>query len=80
MMGAGWTLSVGQASIRTVPPVTVAAAANGSALERSGSIAQSWGCTVAAFTRHWFGTVVSTSTPASASIAAVMAMCGADGR
>ena len=40
MIGAGCTLMVGQAVMRTVPPVTAAAAANGTAFDRSGSMCQ----------------------------------------
>ena len=79
MMGAGCTLIVGQPVMRTVPPVTTAAAANGTALERSGSISQCRASTRPGDTRHRLGVVSSTLTLASSSIAAVIAMCGADG-
>ena len=79
MIGAGCTLIVGQPLMRTVPPVTTAAAANGTALDRSGSIAQSWAATRPGATRHRFTSVSSTAIPASSSIAAVIAICGAEG-
>ena len=40
MASAGWTLTAGQPVTRTVPPVTTAAARNGTALDRSGSMCQ----------------------------------------
>ncbi|PQM45667.1 hypothetical protein C1Y40_04169 [Mycobacterium talmoniae] len=76
----GWTPAVGQPVMLTVPPVTTAAAKNGSALDTSASISQRRAATAPGATRHRLGTVSSTSTPACRSIVTVMAICGADGR
>ena len=75
----GWTLTAGQPVIRTRPPVTAAAARNGTAFDRSGSIRQCRAAIGPGATCHWLATVSSTSTPASRNIATVIAMCGVDG-
>src|SRR5580700_10199568 len=68
------------------PPVTSAAARNGAAFDKSGSTSIRPGFRDPGRTRHESGTAgpdpadqASTSAPAAASIAAVIAMCGADG-
>ena len=79
MVPAGCRLGVGQPAMRTVPPLTTAAARNGTALDRSGSTSQCRAAMVPAPTRQRLGVASSTSTPACRSIATVIAMCGADG-
>ncbi len=79
MVSAGWMLTVGQPMMRTVPPLTTAAARNGTALDRSGSMTQRLASTRPGATRHRPAAESSTSTPASRSIDTVIAMCGADG-
>ena len=79
MVPAGCRLGVGQPAMRTVPPLTTAAARNGTALDRSGSTSQCRAATVPGDTCQRFGVPSSTSTPACRSIATVIAMCGADG-
>ena len=79
MSSAGWTLAAGQPVMRTVPPVTTAAARNGTAFDRSGSISQCRAATGARPHLPAVGVESSTSTPAWRSIATVIAMCGADG-
>ena len=69
----------GQPAMRTIPPLTTAAARNGTALDRSGSITQCRAAIGPGETRHRLVWVSSTSTPASRSIATVIATCGADG-
>ena len=72
-------LAAGQPVMRTVPALTTAAAMNGTALDRSGSMCQCRAATGPGRTCQRFGVASSTSTPAWRSIATVMAMCGADG-
>src|SRR5882757_2441652 len=79
MTSAGCTLTRGQPGTRTTPPVTIAAARNGTELDRSGSIAQCRAATGPGGTCHRLASVSSTSTPASRSIDTVIATCGADG-
>ena len=80
MVSAGCTLARGQPVMRTVPPVTAAAARNGTALDRSGSMRPVAGRDRArARPATGWASASSTSTPASRSIATVIAMCGADG-
>src|SRR4051794_11037304 len=79
MSSAGCTLTRGQPGTRTTPPVTIAAARNGTELDKSGSMAQCRAATGPGATCHRLCWVSSTSTPASRNIATVMATCGADG-
>ena len=79
MASAGCMLAGGQPVTRTVPPLTTAAARNGTALDRSGSMSQCRAAIGPGATRQRLACVSSTSTPASRSIATVIAMCGADG-
>ncbi len=79
MVSAGCTLACGQPAIRTAPPVATAAARNGTALERSGSMLQCRAAIGPGGTCHRLGCVSSTSTPAWRSIATVIATCGAEG-
>ena len=79
MASAGCVLTDGQPAIRTIPPLTTAAARNGTALDRSGSITQCRAAIGPGETCQRLGCVSSTSTPASRSIATVIATCGADG-
>ena len=75
-------LAVGQPVMRTVPALTTAAAMNGTALDRSGSMCQCRAATGPGRTCQRLGVApasTSTSTPACRSIATVIAMCGADG-
>ena len=72
-------LACGQPVIRTIPPVTTAAARNGTALDRSGSMTQCRGAIGPGATRQRLASPSSTSTPASRSIDTVIAICGADG-
>src|SRR5258708_40250221 len=76
---AGWVLTLGHPVNRTIPPLTTAAARNGTALDKSGSIAQCRGAIGPGATRHRFAWVSSTSTLASRSIDTGIATCGADG-
>ena len=76
---AGWMLTRGHAASRTIPPVTTAAARNGTEFDRSGSMAQCRGEIGPGATRHTLGWLSSTSTAASRSIETVIATCGADG-
>ena len=79
MASAGWVLTRGQPATRTLPPLTTAAARNGTALDRSGSMTQCRAEIGPGETRHRLAWVSSTSTPASRSIATVIATWGADG-
>ena len=79
MASAGWVLTAGQPVTRTLPPLTTAAARNGTALDRSGSMIQCRAAIGPGETRQRLAWVSSTSTPASRSIATVIATCGADG-
>ncbi len=56
MSPAGWMLSAGHRSIRTVPAVTAAAARNGTAFDRSGSMSQCRAATVPGKTCQRLGT------------------------
>src|SRR3954449_7875371 len=79
MVPDGCTLTSGHPAMRTVPALTTAAARNGTALDRSGSIAQWRAATGPGRTVQRFGVASSTGTPASRSIDTVIATCGADG-
>jgi hypothetical protein len=79
MMSAGWMPAAGQPVMRTVPALTTAAAMNGTALDRSGSICQCRAATGPGRTCQRLGFASSTATPAWRSMATVIAMCGADG-
>ncbi|CKU01735.1 Uncharacterised protein [Mycobacterium tuberculosis] len=79
MWSAGCTLTLGQPVMRTVPPLTTAADRKATALVRSGSMSQRRAATGPGRTCQRFGVESSMSTPACRSIAAVIAMCGADG-
>ena len=79
MASAGCVLAAGHPAMRTIPPLTTAAARNGTALDRSGSITQCRAAIGPGETRQRLAWVSSTSTPASRSIATVIATCGADG-
>ena len=72
----GCVVRCGQSAMVTLPPVTAAAARKGVALERSGSISQSWARISPADTRHVLGILVSTVMPCVASISMVMVRCG----
>src|ERR1700734_1308834 len=76
---AGWMLAPGHPGGGTGPALTTAAAMNGTALDRSGSICQCRAATTPGRTCQRLGVASSISTPACRSIATVMAMCGADG-
>ena len=84
---AACRLTDGQPGIVTWPPVTTAAARNGAALDRSGSTVIVPGASAAGWTRQKSGADCpppravpdSTSAPAAVSMAAVIAICGADG-
>src|ERR1700730_5522989 len=67
---AGWVLTRGQPVRRTLPPLTTAAARNGTALDRSGSMIQCRGAIAPGATRQ---------TPAAPIIDTVSAIGGADG-
>src|ERR1700710_242660 len=72
-------LARGQPATRTCPPVTIAAARNGTEFDRSGSMSQCRAAIGPDSTRHLFGTESSTVTPASRNMLTVIAMWGADG-
>ena len=69
----------GQPGTRTVPPVTSAAATNGPALDRSGSIHTSSALISGGSTRQVLGSESSTTAPASRSVSTVIRMCGSLG-
>ncbi len=75
----GWVLAAGQPGTVTVPPVSSAAARNGAALDRSGSITRSRARSTPGWTRHTSAPSSSTLPPDSRTIATDMAMCGSDG-
>jgi hypothetical protein len=75
----GWVLPVGQCGIATDPPATRAAARNGAALDRSGSMSRSSRARGPGSTRHSAGAVCAASTPAAVSRAIDMATWGSDG-
>ena len=79
MASAGWVLTDGQPVTRTLPPLTTAAARNGTALDRSGSMVQCRAAIGPGCTRQRLACASSTSTPASRSIDTVIATCGAEG-
>src|SRR6476661_11087176 len=79
MVSEGCTLACGQPVTRTCPLVTIAAARNGTALDRSGSMIQCRAAIGPGSTRHRLVVASSTATPASRSIVTVIATCGADG-
>ena len=62
-----------------MPPVSAAAARNGVAFDRSGSITQSRAVIGPGSTRQVLASESSTSTPASRSMATVISMCGSEG-
>src|SRR3954469_16791610 len=72
-------LTCGQPVTRTIPPVATAAARNGTALDRSGSMVQCQAPIGPGATRQRLAWVSSTSTPTSRSIDTVIATWGADG-
>ena len=65
MASAGCVLTAGQPATRTLPPLTTAAARNGTALDRSGSMIQCRAAIGPGETRQRLAWVSSTSTPAS---------------
>src|SRR6202012_2436102 len=71
--------AAGQPVMRTVPALTTAAAMNGTALDRSGSMCQCRAATGPGRTCQRLGVASSTSMPAFRIIATVLGMCGADG-
>ena len=79
MVSAGWVLTGGHPVTRTSPPLTTAAARNGTELDRSGSTIQCRAAIGPGETCQRSGTESSTSTPASRNIDTVIATCGADG-
>ena len=75
----GCVVCAGQPVTVTSPPVITAAARNGAALDRSGSIAVSSARMGPGATTQRFGSLSSTWTPRSRSIATDMSRCGWDG-
>ena len=75
----GWALLRGQPCRVTSPPVTSAAAKNGAAPERSGSISQPRPVSGPGSTAQTSGVLSSTAAPAARSICTVIRRCGADG-
>lgn len=79
----GWVVRVGQSGMTTLPPVTRAAARNGWALDRSGSIVRSRPRSAPGVTRQTFGSPpdsgVSTCAPTERSMSTVIRMCGMEG-
>lgn len=80
----GWVVRSGQSGMVTRPPVTRAAARNGWALERSGSIVRSRPSRAEGDTRQTFGSPPvsgsSTWAPTARSMSTVIRMCGIEGR
>lgn len=83
-LSPGCVVRAGQSGTTTLPPVTRAAARNGCALDRSGSMVRSRPSSAPGVTRHTFGSPpdsgVSTCAPTARSMSTVMRMCGREGR
>ena len=75
----GWLVSEGQCGTVTAPPVTSAAARNGAALDRSGSITWSGRSSLPGVTSQRRSDTVSTMPPADCTAVTVICTCGKDG-